>query len=278
MKLDRTVLYDSVFCSIGCITKEEDIDTLRQYLLYNKPVISSFPQIVVAHTKLHNIEDKLLLRYDEVWEDVFPGRVQIIERPNHGHTFGFVDLDATVMEEAKKRGCKWIWKSTNDVLLERQIFDVEMDDAEFFYFQGHGYTGLDSYYKCNVDKAVENFKDDGYENFFPQTNFFIISSKIDFLIDPSRFKELYTKCINDPDYSKNPTQTEYKYLLCECTLRECVWRNKLKCKHLIGKESYKKLLETILTYRISDSSHKNLFFSECGVCHYHWKDQDVIEI
>jgi hypothetical protein len=31
-------------------------------------------------------------------------------------------------------------------------------------------------------------------------------------------------------------------------------------------------------YKIADSSHKNLFFSECGVCHYHFKDQDVIEI
>lgn len=278
MKLDRISLYDSAFCSIGCITQEKDIETLWGFLEYNKPVINRFGKIIVAHTKTNNISDKLFQRYNQVWKEFFPNFVTIIERPNFGHTFGFTDLDNSVLTEAKKQGFKWVWKSTNDILLEKQIFDVEMDDADFFYFQGHGYTGLNSYYTLDVNKAVESFKDGGYQYFFPQTNFYIIKTDIDFLINHMEFNKLYNKCISDPEYINNKTQTEYKYLLCECVLRDCVYRNKLKSKHLIGKESYRQLLETILMYKIADSSHKNLFFKECGVCHFHFPNEQIIEI
>jgi hypothetical protein len=278
MKLSD-IIEESIFCSIGCITKESDIETLQSYLLYNKDAISKFRTIIVAHTKTENISDELFDKYNNVWNQII-GSVKIIKRPNHGHTFGFVDLDKTVLDYAKQLefGNKWIVKSTNDVLLTPELLNLEMEDSEFFFIQGHGYTGMDTYYKLDSNKAVENFKDNGYEYFFPQTNFFIIKSSIDYLIDPSYFTELYTKCINDPDYLINKTQTEYKYLLCECVLRDCVVRNKLKCKHLLSKEVYKQLLDIIIMYRISDSSHKNIFFKEIGLCHYHFKDQDIIEI
>jgi hypothetical protein len=279
MKLERIAMYDSAFCSIGCITKKEDVDTLWGFLEYNRPVINRFSKIIVAHTKTDNITQDQLINYNKVWLNFFGERCIIINRPNHGHTFGFTDLDRTVIAEAKRQGFKWIWKSTNDVLLESQIFNIEMDNATFLYFQGHGFTGLNTYYQQNIDTAVGNFKDNGeYEYFFPQTNFYIIKSDIDFLIDPEKFNELYNKCINDTDYKINKTQTEYKYLLCECVLRDCVYRNKLKCKHLIGKESYRQLLETILMYKIADSSHKNIFFKECGVCHFHFPNEQIIEI
>jgi hypothetical protein len=272
------IVTESAFCSIGCITKKEDIDTLWGFLEYNKFVINRFEKIIVAHTKTDNITQDQLIDYNKVWLNFFGDRCVVINRPNHGHTFGFTDLDRTVMAEAKRHSVKWMWKSTNDILLEKQIFDVEMDDASFFYFQGHGFTGLDTYYQQSVDKAVNNFLDDGYEYFFPQTNFYIIKANVDFLIEPTKFDELYTKCINDPNYNKNKTQTEYKYLLCECVLRDCVYRNKLKSKHLIGKESYRHLLETILMYKIADSSHKNIFFKECGICHFHYPNEQIIEI
>lgn len=278
MKL-KDIVDQSTYCSIGCITKSEDVEILEQYLLYNKDVISKFPKIIVALTKTENVTSDEMLSYTNVFPKVFGNdKCLIIVRENRGHTFGFTDLDKTVISESKKLGYKWSWKSTNDVLLTKEIFEFELDDSEFLFLQGHGYTGMDTYYKLNVDLAVSSFKDNGYEHFFPQTNFFIIKLDIDYLCDDVWFEDLFNKCINDPDYNKNRTQIEYKYLLCEIVLRDCVWRNKLKCKHLIGKESYKKLIETIILNRISDSSHKNILFSECGVCHYHFINQPVLEI
>jgi hypothetical protein len=275
----KDVINESVYCSIGCITKPEDIETLERYLLYNKEVISKFPKIIVALTKTDNISFNDMVSYVNVFPKIFGEDKCFVDvRPNRGHTFGFTDLDKTVLKKAKELGFKWAFKSTNDVLLTETVFELELEDSEFFFLQGHGYTGMNSYYKLNVDLAVDSFKDNGYEYFFPQTNFFIIKLDIDCLCDDVWFDEIYNKCVNDPDYSRNKTQTEYKYLLCEIVLRDCVIRNKLKCKHLIGKESYKKLLHIIVLSGISDSSHKNIFFNDCGVCHFHFADQPVIEI
>jgi hypothetical protein len=278
MKLgDITV--QSTFCSIGCITDStKDIQKLEEYVTHNFSVISKFPKIIVAHTRTSNITDDSMELYNAVWKKRFGDKCEVIERPNFGHTFGFTDLDKTVMDKSKELGYKYIWKSTNDVLLLDQIFNINMEDETFFYLQGHGIAGIDGYYKGNINDAVESFSDCGYKHFFPQTNFFITITSTDSLIDQKVFDEQYFKCISDPDYKSNAGQIEYKYLICEGVLRDFVYRNKLKTKHLISKDSYKKLIELIVYYRITDSSHKNIMFNECGICHYHFYNSDVFEI
>jgi len=277
MKL-KNVVDESVYCSIGCITKADDISNLKSYLLHNKPVISQFNKIVVAHTKTDNISSQQFQFYNKVWTDLFGGKVSLMVKQNYGHTFGFTDLDSTVINISKEFGVKYIWKSTNDSLIFEKIFDVDLDDADFLYLQGHGYVGLVNYHNLNIEEAVADLENTDYKAFFPQTNFFIIKSCIDFLIDPVEFNDLYLKCIADPDYKNNSTQAEYKYMLCESVLKECVLRNKLKKKHLISKNSYKKLLTFIRDFKVCDSSHKNILFEECGICHFHFPHEQIVEI
>lgn len=277
MKLGDIVA-ESVFCSIGCITKKEDIETLKSYLEYNRPVISKFKTIAVAQTKTDGVSDDLFRQYNNVWLEEF-GSVMVIGRPNFGHTFGFVDLDNTVLNYVRSLefGNKWAWKSTNDVLLTENIFEMDMGDADFFYLQGQGVTGVKTYYNNDVDLAVESLGNEDWDRFFPQTNFYITTTKTDNLISWDEFKGKYDKYTSDPEYGIKP-QLEYKYMLAECVVRDFIKRNSLKTKHLIGKESYRKLINAILMYNIVDGSHKNVLLTECGVCHYHFKDHDVIEI
>jgi len=272
------IVSESAFCSIGCITKEQDIETLKSYLLYNKPVISKFRTVVVAQTKTDNVSDDLFRKYNNIWYETFRS-VMVIGRPNFGHTFGFVDLDNSVLNYVRSLafGNMWAWKSTNDVLLTEDIFNVEMDDANFFYLQGQGVTGVKTYYNNDVDLAVESLGNEDWDRFFPQTNFYITTSKTDSLISHEEFDKKYKAYISDPEYGIKP-QLEYKYMLAECVVRDFIKRNNLKTKHLIGKESYRKLINAILMYNIVDGSHKNVLLTECGVCHYHFKDHDVIEI
>lgn len=278
MKLSD-IVNKSAYCSIGCITKSSDIDTLKSYLLYNEPVISKFPKIVVSVTKTENITVSEMVNYMNVWKDIFGDKIFITARNNFGHTFGFTDLDKSVLKKSKDLGFEYAWKSTNDILVEPQIFDLDMGDGcNFFFLQGHGITGIKTYYNNNIDQAVTSFSDNGYKNFFPQTNFFITTTNTDELIDDVVFSNKYKKCISDPEYKINSIQTEYKHMLCESVLREYVERNKLNCKHLISKNNYKTLLETILYYNISDGSYKNIFFKECGICHYHFPNEEVIEL
>lgn len=277
MKLGDIVA-ESSFCSIGCITKEEDIETLRSYLLYNKPVISRFSKVIVAHTKTDNVTNEQLEDYNEAWWDIIGGNLTVMCRNNYGHTFGFVDLDNTVLQASRQiDSIHWSWKSTNDVLLTENIFEVGLGDADFFYLQGQGVTGVKTYYNNNVDLAVDSLGNEDWDRFFPQTNFYITTTKTDNLISWDYFKNQYDKYTSDPEYGTKP-QLEYKYMLAECVVRDFIKRNNLKTKHLIGKESYRKLINAILMYNIVDGSHKNVLLTECGVCHYHFKDNDVIEI
>lgn len=278
MKL-KNIIDNSSYCSIGCITKPDDISTIEQYLLYNFNVISKFNKIIVALTKTDNITENELVEYSNVWTKLFGHNiVTVILKPNYGHTFGFVDLDNTVMEKSKEFGCSYTWKSTNDVLIKDTIFDVDIDDSTFLFLQGHGITGINGYYKGNTDLAVNSFKNNEYEHFFPQTNFFITSTQTDRLIESDVFFSLYTQYLNDTDIVINGSSTEYKYMIAEVVLKEFVYRNKLKSKHLIDTITYKKLLELIKQLNIADSSHKNILFDTCGICHYHYKDQVVYKI
>lgn len=277
MKLE-SIINQSAFCSIGCITKPDDINVLERFVLHNFPVVSKFPKVVIAHTKTDNITQEQLNEYNNIWIKHFRDKCIVMNRKNYGHTFGFVDLDKSVIFESKHMGYKWVWKSTNDVLITEKIFDVEMDDAEFFFLQAHGFTGIQSYYNLDVDLAVNSFKDNKYQYFFPQTNFFITNTRGDNLIDKKFFEERYNECINDPEYNTGGTQIQFKYMLAEAVLRDYVNRNFLICKHLINKESYKNLVKLIVDVRMGDSSHKNILFNECGICHYHYYESPVIQL
>jgi len=78
----------------------------------------------------------------------------------------------------------------------------------------------------------------------------------------------------DSQYDGNPYK--YGFKACEYQLKDCVYRNNLKKIHLVGDESYKMLLKTILDYQIHDPSHKNIMIN--GVCHYHFNNQQILEI
>lgn len=278
MKLNN-IVNKSSFCSVGCIAKKEDIESLESYILYNKNVISEFPQIICAHTKVDSVSNEDFEKYNSLWTKHFGlDKTTVISKPNRGHTFGSIYLDKTVISKSKELGFEWCWKSANDILLNKNIFDVDMRDGSFFYLQGHGITGMNTYHNGIVDHAVESFSEENYEHYFPQTNFYITNIKTDDLINSDKFDELYNKCISDSEYKINKIQTEYKYALAELVLRDFSWRNNLKLRHLIGKNSYRQLINVIMDYRIADSSHKNIFFTECGICHFHFQNESVIEI
>lgn len=268
----------SSFCSVGCISKTDDIQNLKKYIKFNENVISKFPKVIIVHTKADHISDEDFNKYNQVWFKFFGDKVILIQRPNFGYTFGFIDLDKTAIEISKKNGFDYTWKSTNDVLITTNIFNVQKnEDENFLFLQGHGLAGM-AKYKFNEEIATNSFKDDGYESFFPQVNFFITTTKTDELVDDKLFFDLYNKYLNDPEFSKTDRNPSYKYAACEDTLAKFVYRNKLKCKHLIGKESYKKLLKFVISFKVIDPSHKNIFFKECGICHLHFPNEQVIEI
>jgi len=123
-------------------------------------------------------------------------------------------------------------------------------------------------YNFNIDKIVK-------EDFYPQTNFYFINTlKCDYLNDQKHVDEIYNKVKSLSDY--NGKAWEYGFRGCEALLGECVERNGLSKEHLIQEDNYLKLIDSVIQYQIHDPSHKNIMIE--GVCHFHFPDQQILEI
>ena len=125
------------------------------------------------------------------------------------------------------------------MIFRKGALDKEVGDADFYYFNGVGYTGI---YNYNFDlyKVME-------EDFYPQTIFYFLNvSKCNYLNDRDHLNEIYVKVQTIPNYNGKPLEHGMKSN--EELLRECIERNNLTREHLLPKEKYFKLLNILETF------------------------------
>jgi hypothetical protein len=265
MKL-KDLIQNSYYSSVGYIESQDDIDKLEQYIIYNLEILKLYKGVISSTTYK---EDNLLLieAINSLWLKYFPNSISICNGISRGHSFGACDNDDAVFNYCKKNNISWICKSANDILLDASILDIEIDNADFYYYNGIGFGGMINY-DFDFDKIIK-------EDFYPQTNFYFINiSKTDYLNDRVHVEEIYSKILKIQDYSGRAW--EYGFRSCEGLLADCVNRNSLKKYHLINKDSYLKLLDLVKNCNIHDCSHKNIMIS--GQCHFHHSDQEIIVI
>ena len=255
----------SVYGTIGYISTKEDVNFLEEnYVMYNLPVLKQFAHVVVA-TNFENSE--VIPYYEAMWSKYFRNCIFLNSTINRGHGIGTADLDDVIFNFCKDQGVEWLCKSSNDMIFREAVLDKEIEDADFYYFNGIGYTGVYDY-----DFDLHRIMD---ENFYPQTTFYFINvSKTDYLNDREHVNEMYAKIQTILDYSGKPF--DYGFKSNEALLGECVDRNKLTKENLLPREKYFKLLNIIKDFRIADSSHKSIMLE--NICHLQWLSQPIIEI
>ena len=266
---------NNCYCSIGHVNLKEDIDVLEQRLLYNYPVISKFNYITV-YQNYNDSSKHLIDDYNKVWHKIFGKDVILLPSElSRGHTFGTADSDNAVIDYAKTLPIDYIYKSSNDILLDPQILNVEItDNFDFYFLQGIGYTGL-APFSFDLEQYIQNYMDPKY--LYPQTNFYIITKNIDYLNNEQVITNGYEFCKTVPNYS-NRVWEYIQDFSCEQFLQQCVIRNKLRYKHIISDKSFMNILTLVKDYKICDCSHKNIYISEVGVCHFQWPDKNVVII
>jgi hypothetical protein len=261
----KQLINKSVYGSIGYISSQDDIDLLEQYILYNLPVLKEYKQIIVT-TNYKNYP-KFADENTQLWKKYFPDCIILDLKINRGHNFGTADLDNIIFDYCKENNIEWLCKSANDIILEEQILDKEIEEADFYYLNGIGYGGMVKY-NFDFNQIVD-------EDFYPQTNFYFINvSKTDYLNNKNHITEIYNKVQNIHDY--NGRAWEYGFKSCEGLLKECIERNNLFKYHLVSQEKYIILLNIIKEYQIHDPSHKNIMIE--NICHYHYPKQQIIKI
>ncbi len=260
----KTLINKSWYGTIGYIAKEEDLQVLEQYILFNMPVLQHFQNIVVATNYGNNFQEE----NNQIWKKYFPDCIVIDNLINRGHNHGYTDLDNLVFDYCKENNIEWLCKSANDVIFEESILDKEIGDADFYYMNGIGFGGMVKY-DFNFPRIIK-------EDFYPQTNFYFINvSKTDYLNNKEYLDETYNKIQAIPDYNGRI----WEYIpgwSCEGFLKDCIRRNNLSIEHLVSREKYRILLQTVMTNRIHDCSHKQIMIE--GICHFPYPEQQIIKI
>lgn len=264
MKL-KEVFNKSYYGSIGYISKEEDLELLEQYILYNLNILKEFKNIITAT----NFGAEFHLQNEKIWKKYFPECVVINSPVNRGHNHGNADLDNLIFNYCKENHIDWLCKSANDVIFDSSVLDLEIKEADFYYLNGIGLGGMDKY-NHDVDRIVN-------EDFYPQTNFYIINvSKTDFINDSDYLDETYDIVQQLGSFYNGRIWEYIEGWSCEHFLRKCIERNKLSKYHLVTEEKYRTLIELIKINNIHDCSHKNIMIE--GICHFQFHLDPIIKI
>jgi len=262
----KNLINKSVYGGTGYISSQNDLDNLEQYILYNLPVLREFKQILIA-TNFKNYPE-FSEENSQLWKKYFPDCIVLDSKINRGHNHGYCDIENILFDWCKSNDIKWLCKGANDVILQESIFDIQIDEADFYYLNGISYEDL----------LLNNFDYDKlfYDHFYPQGNFYFMDvSKCDFISNKEYLDQTYTYIQGIPNY--NGKIWEYiKGWSGENFLKECAFRNNLKIKYLLDINTHKQLCNAINLHKIWDPSHKNVMIK--GICHFHSPNEEIVLI
>lgn len=265
MKL-RDIVEDSLFATIGTITDREGLDDAEQIWLHNRLVTELFtPHILQCNAA--DYEDKPFINKHCSYflqHSIFNTSVDMLPE-NRGHMWGTIDLDEACLQQAKLAQVKYLWKGTSDFLVGPAILDVEVpEDFDFAYLPGFSLQTLEQ--ASDRTEDYEQFK------FVPQTNFFII--RVD-AVD-----SLYGNAIEEKKAQYEEVKKLHPHIkpwdmqfsdgikfACEDHLARTTANLKNHC--LLSPITLNNLIDFVRVNKVADPSHKNIYFTQTQLCHYH---------
>lgn len=274
----KELLPHSVFGTIATVKDEFSIRKLDLFLGYNYSFISQFQNIVLCINSIEGTSEDVIKKYKEFWNLNFPESVIIEHEDNRGHMFGTIDLEESILQYIKEElpEIKYLFKSMDDVITSDILLEVEVPEADFYYLPGFSYESIQ---KAGSKEKLYHIYETFESGFWtPQTTFFILNiDGIDCLygndID-SKYNVYKKQKKSNPSIKPWEISFDIKFD-CETHLGRTV-RNKKK--YCLISNKFKELLTLVETYPIGDPAHKNIYFKDIGVCHYHFFDNPVLEI
>lgn len=267
----KDIIKASTLCIIGTVEGPKSVDKIATILQMNLDIVNTFESRVHFHLNVSESEEavKAVPLYKQAIGEYFTEPNITVHPENKKWMFGTIDLD-----EACLKGCKtkWLWKSTDDVLLRMELLHKQVSDADFYYLPGFSHESIVN--AGGVKALVE-----GYEDFYftPQSNFFILN----------------TEAINTTLYGtdveeKRQAYLQYKEIHPQLKPWDMKFPDGVKfdCESMLGvstkntsKESLvdiNKLANFVHINKVADPSHKQIYFEEIGVCHYHHWESGIV--
>lgn len=274
----RDLLPIASFGTIATVKDEFSLRKLSFFLSHNYYFISSFKNIVVAINYMEDTNPKIIEAYKNTWTDNFSNVQLICMEKNRGHMFGTIDLEEEILKYVKNNlpEVQYLFKSMDDVLTTESVLDIEVTPSDFYYVPGFSYETI---LKLGSKQKLYNIYETFESGFWtPQTTFFIIRINDVHLLYGDDIERKYDIYQEQKKITPNIKPWEIPYDIkfdCETHLGRTVKNMSKFC--LIG-DKFKDLLDLVESVPIWDPSHKNVYFKDMGICHYHYYDQSVYEI
>ncbi len=268
----KDIVPESLFSSIGTINTSADIEQMVSYLLYNKPFLDHFNDILFSLNGNESLIQSAIPQISHLIEN----NLHVVVSENLGHTFGTFLCDHSVFIYAKELDYKYIWKFSNDVIVQENILNKTIiANKDFYYINNIGYNIFNTFGKDELCSKLI-----GQEFCYPQTNYYIIKNNINFYPDETAIYDLKKQF--ETIRLKSPgIQPWHAIDGCDCEhmLAKTVKDNNLSKEYLLSEKSTRAIIDFIHDNTIYDGSHKNIVYSELGnLCHLQFPNSRVFVI
>lgn len=249
-------------------SKENTLEKMYGIMKYNKEVISQCRNVVLVFNRSSDVtEDDMRTLYN-FYKEEFPSTFILQPHPvGLGNQIGHACLDKTGYLFSKNNlNTKYTMKFSSDTLVDKQILDVEVNDADLYFIPSIGMNELIN----NWPEMVQESKlTNGYKNIFLtyQTFFYIASNNTPYIFESD---EEIERLFRLWDHKKDPRQ---EGLLCvEHSLVRWSIANNLTRHCLYNTDQLENYRNFLIQNRIFDGSLKNIFINHLGISHFHFKD------
>jgi hypothetical protein len=260
----KDLLPDACYGTIATLTGPESIHKIQTFMQMNAGFIQSFQKVIVALNRTDNADSYIVEDYKNEWSKIAPNVIFLHAHENKGHMFGTIELEELIVSFIKSYlpKTRYLFKTMEDVITDPRLLELEVPEVSFYYLPSISY---ESYVTNKLD--------------LPQTTFFILDiTYIDTL------------------YGKDVKLKHHEYLLAQKTNPmikpwEMPYETKFDCEShlarttkdyskfcLLNLETHDKLLNFVINNRLGDPSHKNIYFVNEGLCHYHNWEDNVFEL
>jgi hypothetical protein len=260
---------------VGMYVNNDTIKSFISYLIYNKDIIEQFPELVLAI----NTDEEDTSYIQEMLNLYVEDANFLFLDKNRGHSFGHIDLDEALITVCQNLSPKYLFKISQDILLDENFLSTEIEEADFYFVPGFSYETTQKV--TSHDELFNLIQKCNSEYFTPQTNSFILNKEIKHVYgNPEFVKEHYVKYQEALKHNPNIKPWEIfsdPKFACEELLGRNVTQHNYKTHNLLSKKDFVNLWNNVKNYKIGDPSHKNIMLP-CGICHYHFLNQPIMKL
>ena len=273
----RELIDRSTLVVTGCIggNVNEYLNELDCRLYCNKIFYDKFDKLVVHYNKINSeIKDSEFEEVRDIYKKYFPDCIFLSSHTNRGWIFGGIDSLKTLYSYVVNNiDVDYVWFATDDFLLKENFLDIDFGDEEYDFFGlpffGIGGIEKDTKGTMDVDIFIKKYKKD---YLLPQYSFHITrTDAITFflMLESDEADSRYNKWVKSDINDQREFTVSTERLLCET-----IEKNKLNCKLII--EDIEPLVTEVINFNIIDGAHKNIFFTEYGLCHWAFFNEQVL--